>query len=232
VSPLVEAEMGRPLTEVSILGGAGQAVWEWLRNSEGGGSSIREICFGVALARRPGLIASGSITVNGTLAPISATPTAGERLPVPRFVDTAENYLAIRLVNTMTRLLFPFVTNQAGFDTGISIVNTTFDPFGTPLQTGECRVNFYGVVGNSDVNLCYPSPSITGGQHFTWVLSVGGAVTATPGFQGYIIVECSFPARGLAFIFNPRSSPTTEGIVETDGKTVASCYVAEVMEDR
>ena len=37
------------------------------------------------------------------------------------------------LPSSMT-LLFPF-TNQAGFDTGRSIINTTLDPFGTPVET-------------------------------------------------------------------------------------------------
>ena len=41
-------------------------------------------------------------------------------------------------------LLFPFVTNIAGFDTGVAIANTSADPFGTSPQTGTVTLNYYG----------------------------------------------------------------------------------------
>jgi len=43
-----------------------------------------------------------------------------------------------------TNLLFTFVTNQAGFDTALTIANTTQDPFGTTLIDGTCTFYFYG----------------------------------------------------------------------------------------
>lgn len=45
---------------------------------------------------------------------------------------------------TVTRLLFPFVTNQSGFDTGIAISNISKDPFGTLHQEGTCTIHCYG----------------------------------------------------------------------------------------
>jgi hypothetical protein len=49
--------------------------------------------------------------------------------------------------------------------------------------------------------LSYPSPSITGGEHIVWSLANGGQVTATAGFQGYVIAQCNFQyAHGYAFI--------------------------------
>ena len=46
----------------------------------------------------------------------------------------------------VTKLLFPFVTNQAGFDTGIAISNISDDPFGTEKQEGTCTIYYYGRV--------------------------------------------------------------------------------------
>ena len=45
---------------------------------------------------------------------------------------------------TKTYILFPFLTNQAGFDTGVSVANTTSDPFGTTGVAGTCTLNFFG----------------------------------------------------------------------------------------
>jgi hypothetical protein len=83
-----------------------------------------------------------------------------------------------------TRLLFPFVTNQAGFDTRLVISNTTQDPFGTTLIDGTCTFYFYG-------------PSAPAPQE-TLVISAGTtfvttAATIAPGFQGYLIADCNIP---------------------------------------
>ena len=49
-----------------------------------------------------------------------------------------------------TTLLFPYVTNATGFETGIAISNTTTDNLGTAGKsvatptTGTCTLNFYG----------------------------------------------------------------------------------------
>ena len=55
-----------------------------------------------------------------------------------------------------TSLLFPFMTNQLGFDTGIAIANTSTDPYGsnaaTP-QSGTCTLNFYGSGAPSPSNV-------------------------------------------------------------------------------
>ena len=48
-----------------------------------------------------------------------------------------------------TTLLFQFVTNSSGFDTGIAIANTSCDPFSAPGRSGPpagtCTLNFYGL---------------------------------------------------------------------------------------
>ncbi len=42
-------------------------------------------------------------------------------------------------------MLFPYVINVNGFDTGIAIANTTTDMFGTAAQAGTCSLYFYGL---------------------------------------------------------------------------------------
>lgn len=86
---------------------------------------------------------------------------------------------------TTTSLLLPFATNQAGFDTGLTIANTGDG-------SGSCTINFFGSNAPPPVN----TGNIAQGTVYTTLAS-----TAAPGFQGYIIFECSFPrARGWGFV--------------------------------
>lgn len=196
------ALLGAEIAQVSIVGGTGQAVYEIIDTDT---TAIERVNVRVVVAyvsnTSSNLPALGTSNANGNLAPISTVSGASTSAPLPRFVDTAANRTMLTINSCRTNILFPFVTNQAGFDTGLAIANTSKDPFGTALQTGACTVNFYGTVGNSKVCLSYPSPSITGGEHFVWSLSSGGAVTATAGFQGYVIAQCAFQyGHGYAFI--------------------------------
>ena len=190
------------LAQVSIIGGTGQAVWEIINaDTTALERTVPRIVFAWVANTSNNLPSLGTSTVNGNLAPLSTVATASTTAPIPRFVDGAVNRNLLTINSCRSNILFPFVTNQAGFDTGLAISNTTKDPFGTALQTGACTVNFYGFVGNSKVCLSYPSPSITGGEHFVWSLANGGAVQATAGFQGYVIAQCNFQyAHGYAFI--------------------------------
>jgi hypothetical protein len=111
-----------------------------------------------------------------------------------------------------TRLLFPFVTNQAGFDTGIAISNTTGIPSLGPPQPsppgvpGNCRMHFCGQAGTT-------APArfdfiLRPCEQFVFLLSSGGQPPSggprfqgAGGFQGMIIVECDFAgAYGFAQI--------------------------------
>ncbi len=96
-----------------------------------------------------------------------------------------------------TRLLFPYVSNQAGFDTGFAITNTGLDPMGTAGVTGTAKVYYYGRTSASSQA---PAPqttfSMAPGQQVVFNLSGGGVPGATSNaatFQGYIVVVCNFP---------------------------------------
>lgn len=92
-----------------------------------------------------------------------------------------------------TWLLFQFLTNQNGFDTGVSITNISLDPIGLTMpQVGRACVHFYG----QDAPPPYDTCSILPGSVFSMLLS-----TPAPGFQGYAVAECNFfPARGAACV--------------------------------
>ncbi len=189
------------LSKVSITDGAGQAVWEVLETDTTSYETMSAI---VTVAYDPKTVmpALGSSTVTGSYAPLSTSSTANNSGALPRFITPMLPSTTFLTINSCrSNILFPFVSNSGGFDTGLAIANTSKDPFGTSLQAGSCAVNFYGVVGTSKVCLKYNSPSITGGEHFVWSLSTGGQVQATAGFQGYVIAQCNFQyAHGFAFI--------------------------------
>jgi hypothetical protein len=117
-----------------------------------------------------------------------------------------------------TSLLFPFVTNQVGFDTGLAISNTSTDPFGSngaTAQAGTCTLNFYGSGAPSPSNVV--TANVPSGTTYTGVLSGLAA-----GFQGYIIAQCGFQyAHGFAFI--------TDGVGVTGG--LSQGYLAGVIPD-
>lgn len=95
-------------------------------------------------------------------------------------------------VASKTRLLFNFVTNQAGFDTGIALSNTGADPFGTVGAPGVCTLTFYG----AGAPAAFVTPTLVPGQTYA-----NTASTIAPGFQGYAIAVCDFPyGHGFALV--------------------------------
>ena len=117
---------------------------------------------------------------------------------MPRFIasDNTQNVLDISLCTTT--LLFPFVTNLAGFNTGIAITNTS-------AESGSCSISYHGVDGGD----AWMTPEVAEEGHTVFLTS-----ETTPGFQGYIMATCGFrDAHGFAFISGP-------------GNTLAHGYLA------
>src|ERR1035438_406217 len=48
-----------------------------------------------------------------------------------------------------TALLFPYVAAPFGFDTEITISNTSRDTLGSTPQSGSCTLNYYGSTGSA-----------------------------------------------------------------------------------
>jgi hypothetical protein len=165
----------------------------------------------------PGL---GTATVNGSYAPLSTIVLADDEASRPRFFDdsVAEDLFTIN--SCATNLLWPYVTNQAGFDTGMVISNTSLDPFGTATQEGACTIYYYGfTTGGGPAPAPVTTPTVPAGEHAIWTLSTGGTVqtsggtiAAVPGFQGYVIAHCEFQmAHGYAFISDIGASKLAQG---------------------
>jgi len=193
--------------EVSITAGAGQAVYEVIQED---GSLNESAIVGVTVAyiANPG---GGSPSIGpvataiASFAPISNDTVAElNSVPVPRFVSnsTASNMFSI--VSCATHLLYPFVTNQAGYDTGIAIANTSQDPYGTSTQTGTCVVTPFGTPTSS----AFTTPAaVAPGTVWADLVSI-----MFPGFQGYLIADCAFQyAHGFAFITKVGGVDLAEG---------------------
>jgi hypothetical protein len=172
----------------------------------------------------PGL---GSATINGNYAPINTVNVMSGPDPEPRFKDSATDTTVITVAACRTIILFPFLTNQATFDAGVAIINTSKDPWsGTGTnQSGACTLYYYGDAAPSAVT----TPALNAGEHLAFTLSGGGNVigrpTATvagaPGFQGYMFAICLFQyAHGYAFI-------TKQGATD-----IAHGYIALIVPDR
>jgi hypothetical protein len=213
---------------------SGMAVWEV---TQANSANIDTLFFylGVAYAANtpnnlPGL---GTSSVTGSFAPFyAANSNAGQAsatLPIPRFLDNARPVTDFVINQCVTNLLFPFVTNQAGFDTGMAISNTSRDPFSgnaNRLQSGTCTINYYGNVNGTQLTDSRPNTTtnpIGAGEHVAFTLSSGGTngLTGLAGFQGYVIAQCRFQyAHGFAFI--------TDGPIGQ--ARVAEGYLALVMD--
>jgi hypothetical protein len=205
---------GNPqLIEVPITNGTGTAVWEVIDSDP----SVNEdflFAFGVGYTNAAGAtqVGLGTATVVGNLAPFYPTGAAATMqtlLAIPRFTARTETSDFLRIQACQTNLLFPYVTNWAGFDTGIAIANTSQDPFSDPqnrTQSGRCTLNYYGTLQNGQALTTtreQTNAEVAAGQTITMVLSTGGSLglRGNPNMQGYVIAVCDFRfAHGFAFI--------------------------------
>ncbi len=208
-------------------GNQGEAVWEIVSANP---NLNENFDFGVwyQYTAKPGSgsPALGSGTVNMSFAPAPYPPgtsasssytSASSTLTIPRFVDNSTATSAITISTCQTDLLFPFVTNESGFETGMSIANTSTDPFGTPAQNGSCYIQFYGdtapATNTTTTAPCTSAGACTGainsGKVFANTLS---SIIGTGSFQGYAIAVCNFQfAHGFAFISDTHATNLAMG---------------------
>jgi hypothetical protein len=190
-----------PVAEIQVTNGSATAAWEVINTNPNANESLK---FTVYLTYTSNVAQNspppGTATVNMSFAPAppsftaSAGAAASSTLTIPRFIadpNAAKNLFNLNICRTI--LLYPYVTNIQGFDTGLAIANTSTDPFGTGAQAGSCTLNWYQGTNN-------PANGTTGtiasGTVYTALAS-----TAVPGFNGYMIAVCNFQyAHGFAFI--------------------------------
>ncbi len=166
----------------------------------------------------------------------SAATLASGTLPIPRFVFTGAASNLFGIVKCSCNLLFPYVTQAPGYDTGIAIANTTMDPYGTTNQFGAVQFWYYGSLANGGAapgtqctNTASPGTCGTtltpvgAGQVLTYTLFNGSAQWGLDnrgaGFTGYMIAQAQFQyCHAFAFIGGlgggPAVNSSTNGLSE------------------
>jgi len=195
------------MSDISLSGGAGWVVYEV---TEADPFAIEDcevaLWFEWEADTTNDLPGIGVGQATASFAPTSTVTTASDSAPEPRFVDTSGDPEDIfEIIRCTTTLLFPFVTNQANFDTGIAISNTSKDWLGTDPQDGSCTLHYHGSgVGGSAAPGDQTSTVLAAGEQLIFTLSSGNAaqgIAGAPEFQGYIIAQCEFQyGHGFAFI--------------------------------
>jgi hypothetical protein len=221
--PGAVAPFSNAVEVTGITGGSVAAVYEVV-NSDPSAVEQANIPVGVAFTSNTAnnLPTPGQTTVNASFAPLSTVNTASSSDPIPRFCDRSTPQNTFRIDVCVCNLLFPFVTQAPGFDTGIAIANTTTDPYGTTPQTGPVDMYFYGqVTGGGALPAALQHQTTTGnvpsGQVMTWTTFGGaGAFAAglqpTPGFTGYMIAIAKFQyCHAFAFISDLGAQRLAEG---------------------
>jgi len=206
---------------VTISNGTGTAYYELTTAVN---ATLESFGIPVYYSANPGAVSAntGNATVSVSFAPTGATTA-------PNFVVGSSTSTISKNTSSWsvcsTTLLFPFVTNQLGFDTGLAISNTSTDSLGLTSkgavtssaspQSGTCTLNFYG----SSAPAAFTTPAVVAtGTSWTSAASV-----VAPGFQGYTIAVCNFQfAHGFAFV--------TYNLTQNNGAAMG--YLAEVIADR
>jgi hypothetical protein len=195
------------LTEISVSGGFGYVVYEVIDANPYLSEDI-DVPFTVTWESdtENEIPSVGSAQISVDFAPLSTNFNASESEPEPRFIETDEARTFLNIVKCTSTILFPFVTNQAGFDTGIAISNTSLDWLGTTPQNGACTIHYHGSTtgGGALAEDEQTSSIIAGGEQLIFTLSGGNpgqGIAGAPEFQGYVIAVCDFQyGHGYAFI--------------------------------
>ncbi|MEO7143267.1 MAG: hypothetical protein ABI165_07150 [Bryobacteraceae bacterium] len=206
------------IAPVSIVNGSGAAVYEVLFSNPSVAEELN-VPVAVAFISNPGtnLPAPGmQATAAANFAPQSTVTTADASAPIPRFAPAQPARNAFIVTSCSCNILLPFVTNQAGFDTGVALANTSQDPFGTTPQQGTVKLNYYGgTTGGGAAPAAQTTNAVLpAGQELIFTLSNGGnlGIAATPGFQGYIIAASKFQyCHAFAFISDLGAQRVAEG---------------------
>ena len=128
---------------------------------------------------------AGEPTLNSGSVTVSYHPVTDDVSKTTRYASGPTNDV-IAINDCTTTLLFPFVTNQLGFNTGLVITNASDGK-------GSCTIEYSGPDAPDDM---MTPEAVAGGAQWVDLLS-----TIAAGFQGYITATCEFRnAYGFAFI--------------------------------
>jgi hypothetical protein len=192
-----------PIAEVSIdpTSKSGVAVWEAVNTNPNTPESFKfavYITYTAAVASNSPLPGGSSVSLS--FAATASSGVASSSASIPRFASSSTTSTIFNINICRTVLLYPFITNQGGFDTGLSIANTSSDSIvpttnasSVSAQSGNCRLTYFSAATP-------PPPTDTGAiaAGTVWVNTVAAIA---PNFQGYMFAVCNFQyAHGFAFI--------------------------------
>jgi hypothetical protein len=196
--PLASTGTGQIELTVSTTGAA-TAVWEVFNTNPAASETLTFAVYLTYAANVP-QVTGTSVTVSLSYGPTSSGTQ------IPNFANADQIMGKVfDLSSCRTKLLFPYVTSNGGFETGIAIVNTTLDSpvFIDAPQSGTCTLYFYPTPAGLDHGI--DTPPVAAGDHY---LNLIGQLV--PGFTGYMIASCNFHlAHGFVFIAdwgNPATS--------------------------
>jgi len=176
--------------------GTASAVWEILESNPTASESAE---FAVFYSLAGNQVAGTPQTTPAATVSLSFAPTVttyNGSSAIPRFAPASTSSTFINVNLCQTTLLFPFVNTTPGFDTGISIANTTADTQGSKQQTGPCTLNFFGSGAGTTTTSPFPS---AGGNIAPGTINAEQISNIRNGFQGYVIAVCNFQlAHGFA----------------------------------
>jgi hypothetical protein len=212
-----------PMYQVPLTAGAGYATFEVLFDDPGSQEQMDVpvvVAYAANLTANPpiGLPVPGTIaTVTGGFAPFYTSidgtasnarlPQQTTTWPYPRFIPGATTLSLFEINKCECNLLFPYVTNTFGYDTGIAIANTSQDPGGgvpntndfgaAQPQSGAVTLWYYGQgANNTTAPASQVSSVIPAGQLLLFTLSTGNPAqnidNRGAGFEGYIIAQAAF----------------------------------------
>lgn len=188
--------IGNSVGAVTIANGTGTAYYEVTTQD----SIVDSFAIPVVLASAAGAIPTAStsaISAGVSFASVSSTS-------VPQLsASSASSVSGSSYSACTTTLLFPYVTNASGFETGIAISNTSLDNFGSKgasaaaSQAGTCALSFFGNATASSNPATFTTSSVSAGTSYTNILTtVAGA-----NFTGYMLANCNFQyAHGFTYI--------------------------------
>jgi len=226
----------QPLQQVSLTNGAALIVYEILFTDV---FTIEYTDVPIIASYTPNLsqnLPQPAVTSTAAtgFAPFYSTAAATQpssSLPHPRFQFTGTAANLFMISKCSCDLLFPFVTQAPGYDTGIAIANTSMDPYGTANQFGPVQMYYYGTLANGGAapspqctnvaspGTCPGTTTVPAGQVLTYTLYNGstqwGLDNRGVGFTGYMITVASFQyCHAFAFISALGAGPTSPGLSE------------------
>ena len=194
-----------PDIAVDLVDGAGDAVFEVVSQDP---SRVEDCHIPLQFETDSGQRADAHASVRAGFAPRGAVQATSSTAPLNRFAPLAAGRAArVGVSGCDTTLMFPFVTNQAGFTTGIVITHGSRRALtgDSGEQAGSCDLHYYGALPDGEeLLLIQYSTMIEPGDQLVFTLSAGNPdrnILGLNQFQGYVMASCRNPdARGYAFI--------------------------------